>query len=57
MVIFQVEIATLVRENDKTRIRILTEKEVADLIKVYDDEQANIEAEKQAKEKAAQKAK
>jgi hypothetical protein len=46
-----------VRENDKTRIRILTEKEVADLIKVHDDEQAKIDAEKQAKEKAAQKMK
>ena len=43
------------RENDKTRIRILSEKEVAELIKQYDDEQAKIEAEKQAKEKALQK--
>lgn len=51
---FQVEIATLTRENDKTRIRILTEKEVNELIKQYDEEQARLEAEKLAKEKAAQ---
>ena len=51
---FQVEIATLTRENDKTRIRILGEKEITALIKEYDDEQAKIEAEKLAKEKALQ---
>jgi len=51
---FQVEIATLTRENGKTKIRILTEKECTELIKQYDDEQAKIEAEKLAKEKAAQ---
>lgn len=53
----KVEIATLIRENDKTRIRILTEKEVTELIKHFDEEQAKIEAEKVAKEKAAQQAK
>lgn len=47
----------MTRENDKTRIRILTEKEVTELIKHYEEEQAKIEAEKQAKEKAAQQAK
>ena len=52
-----VEIATLVRENEKTRIRILGEKEVTELIKQYDDEQAKIEAEKVAKEKATQQMK
>lgn len=52
--LFQVEIATLTRENDKTRIRILTEQELNVLIKEYEDEQAKIEAEKLAKEKAAQ---
>lgn len=50
----KIEIATLVRENDKTRIRILSEKEVGEYIKQFDEEQAKIEAEKQAKEKAAQ---
>jgi 20S proteasome subunit alpha 3 len=52
--LFKVEIATLTRENDKTRIRILTEQELNVLIKEYEDEQAKIEAEKLAKEKAAQ---
>jgi 20S proteasome subunit alpha 3 len=51
------EIATLTRENGKTRIRILTEKEVLELIKHYEDEQAKLEAEKLAKEKAAQQSK
>jgi len=48
----KIEIATLTRENDKTVIRILAEREVKGLIKQYDDEQAKIEAEKLAKEKA-----
>jgi 20S proteasome subunit alpha 3 len=48
----KVEIAVLTRENDKTRIRILGEKEITVLIKEYDEEQAKIEAEKLAKEKA-----
>lgn len=50
----KIEIATLTRENGKTRIRILSEKELNELIKEYEDEQAKIEAEKLAKEKAAQ---
>jgi 20S proteasome subunit alpha 3 len=53
----KVEIATLTRENGKTRIRILTEKELTELIKEYEDEQAKLEAEKLAKEKAAQQSK
>jgi len=53
----KIEIATLVRENGKTRIRILGEKEVTELIKQYEDEQAKIEAEKLAKEKANQQSK
>jgi len=47
----------LTRENNKTRIRILSEKEINALIKQYEDEQAKLEAEKLAKEKAAQQAK
>jgi hypothetical protein len=47
----------LTRENGKTCIRILGEREVKELIKQYDDEQAKIEAEKLAKEKAAQQMK
>lgn len=53
----KIEIATLTRENDKTRIRILSEKEVNELIKHYEEEQAKVEAEKLAKEKAAQQMK
>lgn len=53
----KIEIATLTRENGKTLIRILSEKELNALIKEYEDEQAKIEAEKLAKEKAAQQAK
>lgn len=53
----KIELATLTRENGKTRIRILTEKEVSELIKHYEAEQAKLEAEKLAKEKAAQQAK
>lgn len=53
----KIEIATLTRENEKTRIRILGEKEVTELIKQYDEEQAKIEAEKLAKEKATQQMK
>ena len=47
----------MTRENEKTRIRILGEKEVTELIKQYDEEQAKIEAEKLAKEKATQQMK
>lgn len=50
----KVEIATLTREHDKTKIRILSEKEITALIKEFEDEQARIEAEKLAKEKAHQ---
>lgn len=49
----KIEISTLVRENDKTKIKILPEKEVAVYIKAYEEEVAKIEAEKQQKEKAA----
>ena len=47
----------MTRENEKTRIRILGEKEVTELIRQYDEEQAKIEAEKLAKEKATQQMK
>lgn len=47
----------MTRENGKTRIKILGEKEVSELIKHYEDEQAKLEAEKLAKEKAAQQSK
>jgi 20S proteasome subunit alpha 3 len=50
----KIEIATLQRVDGKTKIRILSEKECTELIKQYDDEQARIEAEKIAREKAAQ---
>ena len=51
---FKVEIATLVRENDKTKIRIVSEKELNELIKELHEEQAKLEAEKLLKEKASQ---
>ncbi len=44
----------MVRENGKTKIRILPEKDLAELIRVFNEEQAKIDAEKLAKEKAAQ---
>lgn len=50
----KIELSTLTHENGKTKIRILSDKEVTELIKVYNDEVARIEAEKLAKEKAAQ---
>ncbi|RMZ98806.1 proteasome subunit alpha type-4 [Brachionus plicatilis] len=53
----KIEIATLTREHGKTRIKILGEKEVSELIKHYEEEQAKLEAEKLAKEKAAQQSK
>ena len=49
-----VEIATLVRENNKTKIRIIPEKELGELIKELQEEQAKLDAEKLLKEKAAQ---
>jgi len=53
----KIEIAVLTRENNKTVIRILSEKEIKGHIKEYEDEQAKVEAEKLAKEKAAQQKK
>ncbi len=42
------------RENGKAKIRILPEKDLAKLIRVFNEEQAKIDAEKLANEKAAQ---
>jgi len=50
----KIELATLTLDNGKTKIRILSEKEVTELIKHFEEEQAKIEADKQAKEKATQ---
>lgn len=50
----KIEIATLIRENGKTKIRIISEKDVGELIKAFEEEQAKLELEKQAKEKLAQ---
>lgn len=44
-----VEIATLTRENGKTVFHILTQTEVEDLIKKYEEEQKEKEAEKTSK--------
>ena len=55
--LIKVEIATLTRENNKTKIRILSEKETGELIKHYEEEQAKVEAERLAKEKANQQLK
>lgn len=50
----KIEIATLVRENNKTKIRIVPEKELTEYIKELQEEQAKLDAEKLLKEKAAQ---
>ena len=50
----KVEIATLVRDNNKTKIRIVSEKELTEYIKELHEEQAKLDAEKLLKEKAAQ---
>lgn len=49
------EIATLTRENDRTRIRILRQPEVEKLIKIFEDEEAE-KAEQAKREKAAKSA-
>ena len=46
------EIATLTRENDRTRIRVLKQAEVETLIKRFEAEEAE-KAEQAKKEKAA----
>lgn len=45
-----VEIATLTRENGKTVIRVLKQKEVEQLIKNHEEEEAKAEREKKEKE-------
>lgn len=45
-----VEIATLTRENGKTVIRVLKQKEVEQLIKQHEEEEAKAEREKKEKE-------
>jgi len=47
----KVELATLTREKGKTKIRILTEPEIAALIKEYEEDLAKQEAAKKEKEK------
>lgn len=44
------EIATLTRENGKTCIKVLKQKEVEELIKKHEAEEAKVEKEKKAKE-------
>ncbi|KAF3818115.1 hypothetical protein GH733_014987 [Mirounga leonina] len=46
----KVEIATLTRENGKTAIRVLKQKEVEQLIKNHEEEEAKAEREKKEKE-------
>lgn len=46
----KVEIATLTRENGKTKIRVLKQKEVEELIKLHEEEEAKVEREKKEKE-------
>lgn len=46
MFCFVVEMATLSRVNNKTEIRILTNKEVEELIKAYETSEAAAEAAK-----------
>jgi hypothetical protein len=43
-----------VRDNNKTKIRIVSEKELTEYIKELQEEQAKLDAEKLLKEKAAQ---
>lgn len=45
-----VEIATLTRENGKTRIKVLKQKEVEELIKKHEAEEAKAEKDKKEKE-------
>ena len=49
MFAFLVEIATLKREDGKTVFHILTQAEVEELIKKYEEEQKEKEAEKASK--------
>ncbi|XP_038622930.1 proteasome subunit alpha type-4 [Tachyglossus aculeatus] len=46
----RIEIATLTRENGKTTIRVLKQKEVEQLIKKHEEEEAKAEREKKEKE-------
>ncbi|EHB08520.1 Proteasome subunit alpha type-4 [Heterocephalus glaber] len=46
----KVEIATLTRENEKTVIKVLKQKEVEQLIKKHEEEEAKAECEKKEKE-------
>lgn len=45
-----VEIATLTRENGKTRIKVLKQKDVEELIKRHEAEEAKAEKDKKEKE-------
>lgn len=45
-----VEIATLTRENGKTKIKVLKQKEVEELIKKHEAEEAKAEKDKKEKE-------
>lgn len=47
---FAVEIATLTRENGKTKIKVLKQKEVEELIKKHEAEEAKAEKDKKEKE-------
>ena len=48
--LFPVEIATLTRENGKTKIKVLKQKEVEELIKKHEAEEAKAEKDKKDKE-------
>ena len=50
--VFAVEIATLTRENDKTKIRILPVAEVDKLIAAYEKQEAEAEAARKEKQKS-----
>lgn len=50
VVFFSVEIATLTRENGKTCIKVLKLKEVEELIKKHEAEEAKAEKDKKEKE-------